>query len=205
MTATRRTVLTAIGTAAGAGSVGAGSSVAQAEPRVEMITDGDAYYFDPIGLSVEPGTTVTFENVAGSHNSVAYTDRIPSGADAWETSIGETAEHTFEEPGTYDYYCAPHKTLGMVGRIVVGEPGGPAEGSTPPDGDIPASDTIVSEGAVSYEAFTEGGGSGGPLLLGAGTLAGMTGLAGVVYWLANSEGEPERVGSRAWHRRHGLE
>lgn len=28
--------------------------------------------------------------------------------------------------GIYDYYCMPHEEAGMVGRIMVGEPAGPA-------------------------------------------------------------------------------
>ena len=32
-------------------------------------------------------------------------------------------EHTFTIPGVYDYLCMPHEAAGMVGRIVVGDPG----------------------------------------------------------------------------------
>ncbi len=135
------------------GGDGDGDGNGGGQATVEMITEGGDNYFDPIGLQVEPGTTVTFENTSGAHNSVSYDDRIPSGAETWDTTIGETAEHTFETEGTYDYFCRPHKTAGMVGRIVVGEPGGPAEGSMPPDGDVPDSDTITSEGEVAYEDF----------------------------------------------------
>jgi plastocyanin len=133
---------------------------------VDMLTEGSDYIFDPIGLFVEPGTTVTWNNASGSHSSTAYAEgngpasvtRIPDGAEPWNSGIqteqGATFEHTFETPGTYDYFCIPHKTLGMIGRIVVGEPGGPAEGSTPPDGDVPESSRIVEEGAVSYDEFS---------------------------------------------------
>lgn len=210
MVTTRRAFLRSVGTTAGVGTVGAGTAVAQQDATVEMTTEGDDYYFDPIGLYVEPGTTVTFKNVAGSHNSVAYDGRIPSGAETWETPIGETTEHAFEEPGTYDYYCAPHRTLGMVGRIVVGEPSGPAVGSMPPDGKVPESSTIVERGSVSYADFTsvgDGGGSGGSAapLIGAGLLGGLAAFAAVVYRFGNSEGERTRVGSTAWKRQHGLE
>lgn len=36
-------------------------------------------------------------------------------------------EYTFTIPGTYDIWCGPHEQYGMAMRIVVGEPGGPAE------------------------------------------------------------------------------
>lgn len=132
------------------------------ENVVVMETEGDEYYFDPIGLFVESGGMVTFRLESGSHTSTAYEDgngiaevtRIPEDADAWDSGTlseqGETFEHTFEVTGTYDYYCIPHKSLEMVGRIVVDEPGGPAEGSMPPDGDVPDSQTIVDQGVVTY-------------------------------------------------------
>jgi plastocyanin len=133
---------------------------------VMMVTEGSEYYFDPIGLFVESGETVTFEIQSGSHSATAYKEgtssasvtRIPDGAETFNSETlseqGATYEHTFETTGTYDYFCIPHKSLGMVARIVVGEPSGPAEGSMPPDGDVPESQTIVDQGSVSYSDFT---------------------------------------------------
>ncbi|WP_241997224.1 plastocyanin/azurin family copper-binding protein [Halorubrum sp. SD626R] len=31
----------------------------------------------------------------------------------------ENYEHTFEEPGTYEYFCIPHEGSGMVGTVRV--------------------------------------------------------------------------------------
>lgn len=156
---------------AGAGTGAQTETTTTTEPRpttVKMVSGSDggtAYYFDPIGLFVEPGTTLTFENESGSHSSTAYVEgtgsssvtRIPADAEGWDSGIlsqsGATFEHTFEVEGTYDYFCVPHKTLGMVGRIVVGSPGGPAEGSMPPDGKVPTSEAIVNQGAISYSEF----------------------------------------------------
>ena len=133
---------------------------------VMMVTEGSEYYFDPIGLFVESGETVTFEIQSGSHSATAYKEgtssasvtRIPDGAEAFNSEVlseqGATYDYTFETTGTYDYFCIPHKTQGMVGRIVVSEPGGPAEGSMPPDGDVPESQTIVNQGSVSYSEFS---------------------------------------------------
>jgi plastocyanin len=134
--------------------------------QVRMVTEDGEYYFDPIGLSVEPGTTVEWVNEAGAHSATAYAegnggaevDRIPEAAEPWNsetlTDEGATFTHTFEVEGTYDYFCIPHKSLGMVGRVVCGEPGGPAEGDMPPDGDVPESQTIVDQGEVSYDEFS---------------------------------------------------
>lgn len=126
---------------------------------VGMYTD---LYFDPVGLHVEPGETVSFELVSGAHSATAYDPsnanaldrRIPDGAPAWDTGtfgeVGAFRNVTFETPGTHDYYCIPHKMVGMVGRIVVGDPGGPATESSNPDLELPASERIVEEGSVAW-------------------------------------------------------
>jgi len=162
----RRQFLGLVGAGAVAGTGFAQSTNAQETPVVEM---GDNY-FDPIGLRVDPETTVRFELAAGAHSATAYPDRIPAGASAFDSgTISEGSfEHTFETPGTYDYYCIPHKSIGMVGRIVVGSPGGPAEENSIPDGEVPSSATIVERGAVAYGSSSDGSGTTGGGMMGPG-------------------------------------
>ncbi|MFC4359675.1 plastocyanin/azurin family copper-binding protein [Halobium salinum] len=126
---------------------------------VGMYTD---LYFDPVGLHVEPGDTVSFELVSGAHSATAYHPdnpnaferRVPEGAPAWDTgTFGEKGAFrnvTFETAGTHDYYCIPHKMVGMVGRVVVGDPGGPATASENPDLSLPTADRIVEDGTVAW-------------------------------------------------------
>lgn len=160
VTTTTAVETTAEGTTTGGTDGGGGAT------SIDMVTEGSEYYFDPIGLFVEQGTTVEWVNVSGAHSSTAYHEslssasvtRIPEEAEPWNSEIlsgeGATFEHTFETTGTYDYFCIPHKALGMIARLVVGEPGGPAEGSMPPDADVPESQAIVEQGSVSYSEFT---------------------------------------------------
>lgn len=167
----RRTVLRAAGAlivpgvATFAGCTGGGDdSTNTSGNTVDMVTKGATYYFDPIGLYVESGETVTFRIEGRNHSATAYTEsnpqsdqrRIPDDADAWNSTTLRRGsfDHTFETEGTHDYYCIPHKRLAMVGRIVVGSPGGPAEESPIPDGEVPGSDRIVEEESVSWAAFS---------------------------------------------------
>ncbi|WP_262174573.1 plastocyanin/azurin family copper-binding protein [Haloarcula laminariae] len=154
---------------AGCSSSGDGEGSTDSPPpnTVLMITEGGDYYFDPIGQFVETGETITFEIQSGRHSATAYHEeitsasvtRIPEGASTFNSgtmsNAGATYKHTFDTAGTYDYFCIPHKSVGMVGRIVVGEPGGPAEGSMPPDGSVPEGQSIVDQGSISYNQFTE--------------------------------------------------
>ena len=134
---------------------------------VQMVTSGGSYYFDPVGLYVDPGDTVKWVIKSGGHSTTSYSpgnpedggvNLIPKGAKGWDSGVlqnpGQSFSYTFEAQGTYDYYCIPHKSLGMIARIVCGKPGGPAEGNSPPDnvgeGDIPDSQTIVQAKSLSY-------------------------------------------------------
>jgi plastocyanin len=106
---------------------------------VLMRAEGGQFVFDPAGLRVQPGDTVRWFNLGDNHSTTAYHPgngkelRIPEGAEPWDSGVlgigdaGFTLEYTFNVEGTYDYYCTPHEFLGMVGRIVNGRPGGPAE------------------------------------------------------------------------------
>ena len=91
-------------------------------------------HFEPKGLHVEPGTTVRFliEEELAPHNIVAYHPsngrplRIPEGAEAWASPMiqksGEYFDVTLTVPRVYDFYCEPHESGKMVGRIIVGDP-----------------------------------------------------------------------------------
>lgn len=140
----RRTVMRAAGGFAGLGALpglavgreGAESGATTQEPldkRIGMLATetGQTFFTVPIRW-VEPGTTVVWQLVQGGHSTTAYAaangkpQRIPAGASAWDSGVltepGTTFEQTFTVPGVYDYYCSPHESLGMVGRLVVGSP-----------------------------------------------------------------------------------
>jgi plastocyanin len=144
-------------------------TAAQEANTVQITMEGGDFVIDPVGLYVEPGDTVKFEIGPGApHSSTSYEDRIPSDAETWDSGLleeGETFEHTFDVEGTYDYNCSAHVSLGQVGRIVVGSPGGPATESeipdTPPSGQVPDSQTVVDQGSIAYPfTGTASGGSG---------------------------------------------
>jgi len=97
---------------------------------------GSRVWFDPIGVYVEPGTTVRWIVRENVHTTTAYHPgndrhslRIPERAVPWDSGYlvhpGDHFDVTLTVPGVYDYYCVPHEAAGMVGRIVVGAPAGP--------------------------------------------------------------------------------
>ncbi|WP_415184974.1 plastocyanin/azurin family copper-binding protein [Phaeovulum sp.] len=97
--------------------------------------DGSKVWFDPYGVLIAPGQTVRWTNrdKVNSHTATAYHPdtfnrprRIPKGAAPFDSDYllpGDSYEVTFDIAGVYDYYCVPHEMSGMVGRIIVAEPG----------------------------------------------------------------------------------
>lgn len=102
------------------------------------------WYYDPVAVWVPKGSkvkwvarkwgaTVTAFHPANDNHEL----RIPENAkpfDSGPVPLMDTDykgldifEVTLDVEGTYDYFSKYHEILGMVGRIVVGKPGGPAE------------------------------------------------------------------------------
>lgn len=99
---------------------------ATATPAPESVTvavgpDG-RFRFRPETFEVAVGGRVTWEWESNSHNiGVADTpdEASWSGHDETLYDAGHTYSYTFETPGQYDYYCSPHRGIGMVGSFTV--------------------------------------------------------------------------------------
>lgn len=86
----------------------------------ELENGAQPFGFEPAAVRVAPGTDVTWEWVDdGAAHSVTHE------ADAFDSGVRDDEDaaftHTFEEPGIYLYYCAPHRALEHKGAIIVGE------------------------------------------------------------------------------------
>jgi len=77
--------------------------------------------FNPPVLKVNVGDTVKFVNADKGHNAQLDENMMPEDGTEFKGRINEEIEVTFETDGTYGYYCLPHRALGMVGLILVGD------------------------------------------------------------------------------------
>jgi plastocyanin len=92
--------------------------------------------FIPNTVTVNPGDSVSWTNVAGTHDVTfddgSFTQPNPPSASAW------TVTRTFATLGTHRYYCSIHGFtggVGMSGTVVVSEaPAGGGGGGTSPTG-----------------------------------------------------------------------
>lgn len=98
---------------------------------IEMVNTA----FDPIRVSVDPGTTVEWVNEDGFDHDITAIQFHDNAAD-WSFSKtlsgGESTTFTFEEMGVYEYYCSIHGEGTMCGAVLVG--GATIESSLPCEG-----------------------------------------------------------------------
>lgn len=134
----RRRVLATLGAAFATG--GAGCAAVGTTGGTAGDIGMTAVAFKPTTFTVERGDEVVwYNNSARAHSITAYDDGIPEDAEyfatggydseraaleAWDgmsgsITTGESFSHTFEVPGTYNYFCIPHERAGMVGTVVV--------------------------------------------------------------------------------------
>jgi len=131
---TRRSFLAA--GLAGISTLRAQDSVA-AEVRIVLNYDRGLWYYDPVGVYIQPGETVRWQALRWTPSVTAFHPdngnhelRIPEGAKPFDSGMlatMQTWEWRFDVEGTYDYFSRYHEGAGLIGRIVVGTPGGPGE------------------------------------------------------------------------------
>lgn len=84
----------------------------------ETVEARDDFTFSVQNLQISAGTAVRWVNVGSMLHTVT-----PDGHTEWASadlaSTGSTFTHTFDTPGTYEYFCQPHVGQGMTGTVTV--------------------------------------------------------------------------------------
>ena len=111
----------------------------EADVEINIVLDygRGLWYYDPVGVFIQPGQTVKWTALRWTPSVTAFHPdndnhelRIPEGAQPFDSGMlaaMESFQWTFEVEGTYDYFSKHHEGAGLLGRIVVGSPGGPGE------------------------------------------------------------------------------
>ena len=45
---------------------------------------------------------------------------MPEGVEKFKSKFNQDTQYKFTVPGVYAYWCTPHKSMGMIGFVVVG-------------------------------------------------------------------------------------
>jgi pseudoazurin len=99
------------------------SSVFAEDTIVEMLNklEKENMVFSTKIVKVDIGDTVFWKATDKGHNvQFIIKGGVPEGVDKFKSKIGKDTEYTFSIPGIYAYWCTPHKTMGMIGFVIVG-------------------------------------------------------------------------------------
>ena len=101
----------------------AAKTVFAGDLTIEMLNkrdDGAKMVYGTDIARVEVGTTITWIPTSKGHNV-----EFIAGPDGWDmpkkSKNGKEVSITFDQPGVYLYQCTPHKTMGMIALVVVGD------------------------------------------------------------------------------------
>ena len=82
--------------------------------------DGAKMVYSEDIARIEVGDTITWVPTSKGHNV-----EFIAGPDGWDaprkSKLSKEDTITFDTPGVYLYQCSPHKSMGMIGIVVVGD------------------------------------------------------------------------------------
>ena len=99
-------------------------------PKIAVAEDTTVEMLDKLGkrnmvfsqeiVRINPGDTVFWKATDKGHN-VQFISKngVPEGVEKFKSKIGKDTEFTFTIPGIYAYWCTPHKSMGMIGFVIV--------------------------------------------------------------------------------------
>ena len=113
---TATAALVALAFALPTGALAADTTVGMLNKR----DDGAKMVYSEDIVRIEVGDTVTWTPDSKGHNV-----EFIAGPDGWEapkkSKLSKEYSYTFDTPGVYLYQCTPHKSMGMIAIVVVGD------------------------------------------------------------------------------------
>ena len=93
-----------------------------ANETIEMLNkqDKERMVYSKKVVKINLGDTVFWKATDKGHNVEFIKGGVPEGVDKFKSKFNKDTEYKFTIPGIYAYWCTPHKTMGMIGFVVVG-------------------------------------------------------------------------------------
>ena len=94
-----------------------------ADTTIEMLNklDNESMVYSKKIVKINVGDTIFWKAIDKGHNVEFIKNGVPEGVDKFKSKFNKDAEYKFTIPGIYAYWCTPHKTMGMIGFVVVGD------------------------------------------------------------------------------------
>ena len=91
--------------------------------EVEMLNklDKESMVYSQKIVRINVGDKVIWKATSKGHNVEFIKGGFPEGVKKFKSKFNKDTEYTFDIPGIYAYWCTPHKTMGMIGFVVVGD------------------------------------------------------------------------------------
>jgi len=98
------------------------SSASAADQTIEMLNklDKENMVYSKKIVKIDIGDTVFWKAAKPGHNVEFIKGGVPEGVGKFRSALSKDTEYKFEIQGIYAYWCTPHKGMGMIGFVVVG-------------------------------------------------------------------------------------
>ena len=99
------------------------SSSFAADVTVEMLNKqgNESMVYSKKIVKINVGDKVLWKATNKGHNVEFIKKGVPEGVGKFKSKFNKDVEFKFDIPGIYAYWCTPHKSMGMIGFVVVGE------------------------------------------------------------------------------------
>ena len=96
---------------------------AYADETVEMLNKLNKEYmvYSKKIVKIKTGETVFWKSTNPGHNVEFIKKGFPAGVEKFKSKMSKDTQYKFDVPGIYAYWCTPHKGMGMIGFVVVGD------------------------------------------------------------------------------------
>ena len=91
---------------------------------IDMLNKGEdrSMVFSKEIVRIDVGDTIFWKSIDKGHNvEFIKKNGVPAGVEKFKSKVSADAEYTFTIPGIYAYWCTPHKSMGMIGFVIVGD------------------------------------------------------------------------------------
>ena len=97
-------------------------SVFSADQTIEMLNKlgKEHMVYSQKIVNINVGDSIIWKATTKGHNVEFIKGGTPNGVEKFRSKINKDAQYKFEIPGIYAYWCTPHKGMGMIGFVVVG-------------------------------------------------------------------------------------
>ncbi len=101
--------------------VGSISSAIAADETIEMLNKQgkESMVYSKKIVRIKSGDTVNWIATTKGHNVEFIKGGVPEGVEKFKSKFNEDVQYKFTTPGIYAYWCTPHKSMGMIGFVIV--------------------------------------------------------------------------------------